>query len=283
MIATAIVMLLERKSNSVPARSPSPIATRPNTDENIEPGPSASTPSPDSEVVLLVPNALKDPAGLSQREAPAIAALRTLEKFLSAVTLDERMPLIETRTPPELLADSVLAGPLPPTIYISTDRQESNAIEQLVDVYYQVDFDKGDGKSDAQTILVRTRHGEPPKVVADPFLDLYGGRLLAYSKRQTDRGGVFQVIACAGAFCFEEHVPDRARKLTLRLMATDGPGEISRAYFSKFSKIGEMIKDETIQYGRALPCTVMLRWNLEDDPNKPYLEAIDIKSLNWNP
>ncbi len=218
-------------------------------------------------------------------EAPGIIALRTLEQFLAAKSLEERLPLIESRTPEDQLVESVLAGPLPPTPRIYTDIQEPDTVEQLIDVYFNVDFDLGQGVINPQTLLVRIRTGEEPKVVIDPFLDLYGGRLLAYANEPSQRGGVFRVIAWAGAFCNEEHVPNREKKLTLRLMARDGAREICQAYFNRLSKIGKMLQDDTsgLYYGQARPCTVMLRWNTEEDPKNPYLEAIDIKSLNWNP
>ena len=57
------------------------------------------------------------------------------------------------------------------------------------------------------------------------------------------------------------------------------------AYFSRQSKVAEMLEDGTysLSYGRAKACTVVLRWNMEENPDMPYLEAIELKSLNWNP
>ena len=46
-----------------------------------------------------------------------------------------------------------------------------------------------------------------------------------------------------------------------------------------------MLEDESsgLAYGQATACTVFMRWNIEDDPQNPFLEALDITSLNWNP
>ncbi len=46
-----------------------------------------------------------------------------------------------------------------------------------------------------------------------------------------------------------------------------------------------MLEDGTysLSYGKAKSCTVMLRWNTEDSSDHPYLEAIAIKTLDWNP
>jgi hypothetical protein len=35
--------------------------------------------------------------------------------------------------------------------------------------------------------------------------------------------------------------------------------------------------------GKAKLCTVVLRWNTEDQPAYPYLEAVDLKTMDWNP
>jgi hypothetical protein len=67
-------------------------------------------------------------------------------------------------------------------------------------------------------------------------------------------------------------------------MARDGPTEISRAYFNRASKIGAMLQDDSsgLRYGQSIACTLVLRWNTEEDPERPFLEAIDIKALDWN-
>jgi RecG-like helicase len=134
-------------------------------------------------------------------------------------------------------------------------------------------------------VLVRARGGNPPKVVVDPFLDSFGGRLAAYAAKPTDKAGVFQVIVSALASCTDPKIPNREKKLTLKLLARDNTKEIAQAFFSRQSKIHEMLEDGTysLSYGKAKSCTVMLRWNTEDSAEYPYLEAIALKALDWNP
>lgn len=214
-----------------------------------------------------------------------MAAMEVLEKFLTAKTLAERLPHMETQTPEAELAKSCLASPLPTTSKIQIDAQETNAAEQVIDFYHIVDFVVDGMPVNSQTILVRSRGTANPKVVADPFLDTFGGRLAAYCKSPSDKAGVFQVTVSALASCNEEHVPNREKKLTLKLLSRDNTKEIARAYFGRQSKIGEMLEDGTfsLSYGKAKACTVMLRWNTEDDPSMPYLEALTLKTLDWNP
>ncbi len=136
-----------------------------------------------------------------------------------------------------------------------------------------------------QTLLVRSRGGNPPKIVADPFLDTFGGRLAAYAAAPAEKGGTFQAVVYAVASCTDPKIPNREKKLTLKLLASDNDKEIARACFGRQSKIGEMLEDGSygLSYGIAKACTVMLRWNTEDDPQYPYLEALAIKDLGWNP
>lgn len=213
-----------------------------------------------------------------------VAALEVLEKFLAMNSLEERLPHLESKLPEADLVSSVLNGPLQEVQEITTDIRETNALEQLTDYYYYVNFINEEGNVNPQTVLVRTRGSGAPKVVVDPFLDLYGGRFARFAATPTKEAGTFQLIISAGAYCYDE-VPDPEKKYTLKILSRDDTKEISKAYFGKKSDIGYTLRDETsgLAYGQAKACTVFMRWNLEDDPKNPFLEALEIKALNWNP
>ena len=237
-------------------------------------------PEPSTLATPLV-NAVEEVAPAS----PAMAALAVLEKFLAATTLAERLPLMETKTPEVELATSILRGPLPELFSILIDAQEQNSAEEVTDIYYNVNFAGSDAQIDRHTILMRIRGSAEPKVVADPLLDSLGGRLLAYLSRPADKTGVFQVIVSALASCNNLAVPSHEKKLTLKLLAREDSKEIAQAYFGRQSKIRAMLEDGSfrLSYGKARPCTVLLRWNLEENPAKPYLEVLDIQHFDWNP
>lgn len=262
-----------------PIPSPGLKLTEPRSQPEI---PSLPTPAP--EQPTLIEPAPDLPDGMKAK-APGMEALEVLEKFLLAKSLPERLPMIETNTPEAELAVSCLAGPLPPAPKMLLEFQESNPLEEVVDFYYSVDFEDAQPHANPQTILVRSRGRSTPKVVVDPFLDLFGGRLAAYASTPSDKAGVFQVIASALATCTNPDVPNREKKLTLKLLARDNTKAVAEAYFGKLSKIGEILEDGSysLSYGKAKACTVMLRWNTEEDPNRPYLEAVSIKTLDWNP
>ncbi|MFT4175818.1 MAG: hypothetical protein QM627_04110 [Luteolibacter sp.] len=285
LVLTTIAGILYFLTDSPQTSTASPATGVPREKPSTESPPSVSAPAKETtpKAPETQPTALTKPVE-SPAPAPGLTSLKVLDHFLAAKTLEERLPWIETRTSREELESSIVARPLPATSRIDTDYQETNSIEKVTDIFYNVDFQEADGTVNPQTILVRTRGSSEPKVVIDPFLDLYGGRLKKYASTPSDRPANFEVIVSAGAFCYDEHVPNRDKKLTLKLLARDNTKEISRAFFGKRSRIGEMLeRDFGLSYGQAKACTVTLRWNTEEDRNKPYLEAINIKSLNWNP
>ncbi|MBC8128683.1 MAG: hypothetical protein H8M99_16210 [Gloeobacteraceae cyanobacterium ES-bin-144] len=287
-----VVKFLTAEPISPPAENPAKIQpsakpltslTPPATPQNPAP-PIKSLPTPAPAQPTLIEPPPSPPEGIDAKP-PAMAALDVLEKFLTAKTLSERLPIIETKTAEAEIAASCLAGALPPTKSTVIEAQETNPTEEVIDFYFNVDFEAENGRTNPQTILLRSRGGSDPKVVADPFLDLYGGRLAAYAAKPTDKSETFQVIANAVASCTDPLIANREKKLTLKLLARDNTKEIAQAYFGKLSKIGEMLNDGTysLSYGKAKSCTIMLRWNIEDNPQHPYLEAIQIKALDWNP
>ena len=243
--------------------------------------PATALPTPQPDLAQLSPTAPEElPA---EPESPWGKSEEVLEKFLTASSLEERLPLIETRMPSEELSATCLAGRLPPASKMMPEFRESNPLESLVDCYYTVEFAGDTVDPPLHTVLVRSRGGEA-KVVVDPFLDSFGGRLAAYASTPSDKAGVFQVVVYAVANCTDPKIPNREKKLTLKLLAADNTKEIARAYFGRQSKISEMLEDGSysLSYGNAKACTVMLRWNTEEDAAQPFLEAIAIKSLDWN-
>ena len=216
-----------------------------------------------------------------------IAALNLLEEFLEMKSLEERLPHLESKRGDDVLASSVLNSLLPEALKITVDIREINSIEQVVDHYYYVDFADDEGGINPQTMLVRTRGTEAPKVVVDPFLDLFGGRFEKFAAEPTKEAGTFLIIISAGGRCYKDidAVPEPEKKFTMKILSREDTKEIAKAYFGKQSEIGRMLEDETsgLSYGQIKACTVFMRWNMDDDPERPFLEALDIKALNWNP
>ena len=222
---------------------------------------------------------------MTKSDSQGLAALEVLEKFIAARTLAERLPMMETRTPEAELAASCLAAPLPAARGILIGNQVVNPSENTLDIYLSVDFEAGEDQTVPQTILVKIRENAAPKVMADPFLDLFGGRLAAYANKPTKENGTFRVVAWAVASCTNPRVNDPKNKLTLDLLPREDAIEIAQGYFNRQSKIGKMLAEGThnLTFGKANPSTVTLRWNTEENPEQPYLEAVDLKTMTWDP
>jgi hypothetical protein len=250
--------------------------------------------TPDSNVPILVKPKVEPPASAEavptppvepELSTPARAAMNVLEKFFSVQTLAERLPLIETKTPEEELMISSIASSLPKVGRISIEAVENNAAKQVIDYFYHVQFENLTLGIPSVAVLVRTRGAGEPKVVVDPFLDSFGGRLAAFASKPSDQVGTFQVIVWPLAACYDLKVPNRNDKLTLKLLAKDDTKEIVLAYFSKQSQIAAMLEDDShrLSYGKAQVATISLRWNSKDNQAPPFFEVFEIKALNWDP
>ena len=270
---------------SVPTNPTRKVSQREPLDSPKAPDAPILIPPRSTSAEPLFVDATPSPAGPLETSTPSQAATKILEKFLAAQTLTERLSLVVTQTPEPTLAKSCLAGPLPKAKEIFIEAIENNAAEQVVNFYHHVTFDTEDLGEKSQTILIQQRGPAEPKVVIDPFLDSYGGRLAIYAKAPSDQSGTFQVTILPLAACCEESVPSRDEKLTLKLLPQDDAKEIALAFFSKQSKIAQTLEDGTysLSYGKAKACTVILRWNTEERPETPYLEAVALKALDWNP
>lgn len=252
---------------------------------NATPTPAEDSKPPAADTLPTPPTPAPAPADGIEEKLPGIKAQEVLERFLTAKSLAERQAIIETKTPETELAASCLAGPLPPAPIVFPEYQQTNESEQFVDFYYSVSFQVDRAGLNKQAILVRIRGGGDPKVVVDPFLDLYGGRLAKYVAAPTDKAGVFQVIGGPVATCLDPRIPNFEKKLTLKLLPCEDTKEIALAFFGRVSAIGDILKDGThsFSYGKARACTVVLEWNTKENPEYPYLEAVQLKTLDWNP
>ncbi len=270
-----ILTFVSHRNNEVPAPEPvtlpAPLPDPPASTSQSAPG-AATTPEQESS---LGPDA----------KIPAEAAKVALGQFLAAQSLAERLPLLETKTTETEMAKSCLAQPLPEARNIALDSHESHPNHSFSDFFFHVDFSTAGNELNSQTVLIRQRGDDTPKIVADPFLDSFGGRLAAFAAAPTNQAELFQVIVLPVASCEDAAVPHSEKKFTLKLLPRKSGKEIASAYCGRQSRIGLTLENGVydLKFEKAMACTVMLRWNSEENPDSPYIEALEIKSLNWNP
>lgn len=245
---------------------------------------------------LVVPSPIEDPPKEIIQVKPKSAARLAVEEklhgldarlildlFLNVKTLDERVPLMFSRTASDELELSCLAKPLLPVTRTQLEYRDVDSQTGVVDSYFSVLFEGSASLVNPQILLVRQQREEPAKVLVDPFLDLYGGRLMAFAAKPVEQTKTFEVYVSALAHCKDPEVPGYQSKMTLSLQAQDHGAVLAKAYFDKKSKIAELLEDGTfrLSYGQPIPCRVLLKWNVSENPSRPYLEAVEIKAFEW--
>lgn len=276
------------------------------------PGGTAGTPTPSPETAPA--ESTGDPAAQND----SLEVQDVLRDFLRASSIGARLPLIEPPYERDALEGSVIDTPLLSASRITPDAPTRNSLENYVDHPFNVRFER-DGESSVDIlVVVRKRAEQKPKILIDPLLDLLGGRLEAFAAEPSEETRTFRAVIEPMPRCFEEGIPNPDDKFTYKLSANHHGGEIARAYASKLSPLAEMLyaPDSALRWGKRLPATITVKWTTEaekapaeeadggddgdavDDapadpesapadtqegPATPYLEVIEIKSLDWSP
>jgi hypothetical protein len=201
-----------------------------------------------------------------------------LGKFLAARSLGERLPFIETQTPEEELVSGLLAKPLAYATSFRSREVRFNKLEGASDVIFAVPLGSDSAAPDVHLIVVRTRGTREPKVLIDPFLDGYGGRLAEFAAYPVEGERTFRGIMTVFDFCTDETVPEHQGKFTVKLSSHPGGKDTAKAYFSANSPLAAKFPG-SLTYGRSMGATVVLRWVRGE---RPFIEVVDIKSLSWD-
>jgi hypothetical protein len=266
-----------------------PLDTPPPAQGVFRGNPAEAKPAPEP-VPTLQPGALPvpdlvPPPGAESDESPTVLANDALEAFLSAKDAASRVGHVEPAATAEELAATLLKGPLPEVAQILPDLPQHDAVEQFTDYPYRVSFFLQNGRNVDFATLVRQRGNQSPKVFLPAFLDLAGGRLSTFAKTPNDSDPTtFHVILDPLSVCHDENVPGAERKITFKLLPSMFGKEITRAYVSSGSRFAQMVGDpnSSLRWGVRMRATVTIQWNKTEDPQKPYIELMNIKSLNWN-
>lgn len=273
---TACVVMLQDKAkpatgspevvSNAQTTPPQPLATpAPETKADIDPALDPRIPPEGMDVLALI------------HESADV-----LKQFIQAQTLAERLPIIETKTAREELEASVLSRPIPTRQRFQSIEVRYDKIGGAADVVFLGQMELPTSGAESHVLMVRKRGTQSPKVIVDPFLDGYGGRLRDFAAAPTAGQRTFQVIASVFNFCNDDEVPNAATKFTAKLSEAPGRPEIAEAYFAQLASVRERLEKLGVRYGHSTGITFALRWNAEDDPAKPFLEIVSVQSLDWN-
>lgn len=227
---------------------------------------------------------VEDPPPISANGADAIDAESLLNRFLETKTLEERLPMIDPPMTADQLQGTILSEPFPEAIGVSSETPAFDPIEKLTHFPFRVSFQGGEGSVVDYTIVVRKRADLAPQVAVQPLLDLLGGRLAKFAATPTAGVHTFHAVIEAMPRCFEENVPEPSKKFTYKLSACDIGRSTARAYARLSSSLAEELSDPNsrIRWGKRIRATITLQWNATEDPSQPYIELLEIKSLDWN-
>ena len=267
------------RSNIIPPPE-APLEFQPSTTGSgyIPPMPSIKPGSRKTEATV------EDPPPLSVDGSNAINAEEILLRFLATSTLKERLPMIDPPMTADQLQGTILTKAFPEVISVSSETPAFDSIEKLTHFPFRVSFQGGEGSVVDYTIVVRKRADLEPRVAVQPLLDLLGGRLAEFAATPIEGAHTFHAVVEAMPRCFEENVPEPAKKFTYKLSACDIGRSTARAYASLSSSLAEELSDPNsrIRWGKRIRATITLQWNTTEDPSQPYIELLEIKSLDWN-
>ncbi|BCX47304.1 hypothetical protein HAHE_12120 [Haloferula helveola] len=253
----------------------------PSSAERTPDTPTPPQPAP-TETVRAAPVSPPTPP---PNDSAAVAAEEALEYFFRATSLGARLPMMEPAYQREKLVGTVFDGPMPEATSIASAPPDRNDLEDYTNYPFRVTFRTANETTDDVLVVVRKRGDNPPRVLVDPLLDLLGGRLAKFASEPGAEASAFRAIIEPMPRCFEPDIPNPDRKFTYKLSSTDHGGEIARAYASLNSPLAEQLftPDSQIRWGKRIRATVVLSWNVEENPDQPYIELVEIKDLNWSP
>ena len=162
---------------------------------------------------------------------------------------------------------------------IGRERETDRSFE----VFFSVAFD--DGKSDrSRIVLVKTitySEEEAPKIHTDPFIDLYEESVGSFYEQKTKGTATFHSLVEYSAYTYDD-IPKAMKmaKVTFYTNLARISDPIATAYLSKESKAFKQLK-KLAQARDRIPATVSVAWDIETDPERPFLQVIRVEAINW--
>jgi hypothetical protein len=208
-----------------------------------------------------------------------------LAGFLAAKNLAERQAFMTlSKRSPGDLAQSSLAGPLPPVLTKRVLPYLEDRTLQHGGRFFEITFESSSEKTSAPILiqLIASAHGET-RVHADAFIDLFEDSLAEFGKAPVEGTRTFHVVADAYKHCFDDSIPDFSRKAFIKLRTHPRISPRLKAYFDKESPLVEIVsRPDGLPWGASGICTLTLKWNT-DSPDRPFVELTKVEGFTWNP
>ncbi len=212
-------------------------------------------------------------------------ARENLDVFLSAQTLNERLPLIlQEERSQKTLKSSSLAKPFLPIKSIRLLETLSGSEDNMVLHRYMLKFE--DSSQPRQrlnmiALLIERIGTHPPLIQATAFLEHYDKALSQYARQATSDAATFHCIAEASTSDLTNELPNQIANSMVRLSIKNHPYYPAKfnAYLSKESPLMAQIgSGKSFPYTTSKYAVLSFSWNTSS--STPYIELIDIVSSN---
>ncbi|BDS07512.1 hypothetical protein NT6N_25520 [Oceaniferula spumae] len=286
---------IQTPSPAAPTPPPKPVTepappTAPGEFPDLAPPPApggVSSKPPAAPGAATSPQVKNPPKAGSLVEGRRFLANEILDQFLSAKTLEERLPLMTKSTRShEDLKKSCLAGPLK-TVKSNYFAEMVPRLEDDMRQYlYYVSFEDKTEIRERLLMVVQVveRPGiHPPRVHADAFIEHYEKLLENYAEKPTEKITTFHCIAEARTADLVKNLPEELKSQMIRLEIKSHPrGEPAfDAFLSKNSPLMDRIGPRgDFPYVEPRFCVLSFRWNTKNAEHK-FIELTDIVTLGW--
>ncbi|MDG1356883.1 MAG: hypothetical protein P8P36_01670 [Akkermansiaceae bacterium] len=212
-------------------------------------------------------------------------AQENLDVFLSAKTLDERLPFIlEEERSPQTLKTSSLAKPFLPIKSIRLLETLSGSENNMVLHRYMLRFEdptEPGQRLNMIALLIERIGKHPPLIQATAFLEHYDKALSQYAQQARPETATFHCIAEASTSDLTNELPDEIKNSLVRLSIKNHPYYPAKfnAYLSKQSPLMAQIgSGKSFPYTTSKYAVLSFSWNTSS--GTPYIELVDIISSN---
>lgn len=259
--------------NVTPPRISPPVVKLPEEEVTIE----------DPEINPVNRTPLPDQMSADQKARLILDAQETLAAFFQAENFDQKEPFIATNSrSDEELRLSCLGSELPS--HTSPVLEKTRLREVGFEAFFTVKFDDPaqTGKKRSITIQTVSKHdAEKPRILVDPFIDLFENKASQFAKQPSSSLQTLSCIFEYSSYSFDD-IPSSDTMAKVSLFASLAPAEapIATAYLKRtseaFSEIRKLGKPD-----EQMTAILTLGWDLETDPQRPYLKVLGLESSSW--
>lgn len=236
------------------------------------------------EVELLEPDiALPPPENEKPGNAELLLKAReVLAAFLEARDLSQRRPLLtpSNRSSSDF-ALGILASSLPD--HLTPDLIQTRSNEMIFEAYFSIVF-IGNGDKNEKSVIIQIvcdPISNKTMVNTDAFLDSYQETLLTLSQTPTEKIEATTCLISYANFSFDD-IPfsDKMALIEFHTNFAKNSPPLAKAYVARNSDVFLKIKDLGIR-GEVIPCSMTLGWELQMDPERPFLKVLHLDSSDW--